>query len=142
LKVFLYLAFVCVGGSDTSDNDRNNLETQRKGVIIVGFPNEADVYNSNDNDDENDYRKERLEANHRIGKCVPLRVVAVHLCLPNSYKFKVLASFYGIASKASTARTKIHLGNPTEYRYKLQQYGKCWIIMVENPYQSSSKNNR
>jgi hypothetical protein len=101
------------------------LETQQKGVVVVYFPNPQVLYNSNENDSKKKDWKERLEANHRISKCVPIRVVAVHLCLPNSYIFKLLASVYGAASKGSTTRTKIHIGNPIEIRYKLQQFGKC-----------------
>ena len=49
MKVFLYLWYVVVGGDDISNNDSNNIETQRKGIIIVIFPNGRDVYNINDN---------------------------------------------------------------------------------------------
>jgi hypothetical protein len=151
MKVFVYLWFVCAGGCDTSNNDRNNVETQRKGVIIVYFPNTEDLYNCvNQNivELENDDRKskwkksnwkERMIANGRIGKVVPIRVAAVHICLPNSHLFKVVANVFGMASKALNVRTKIHLGHPTEIRYKLQQYGKCSIKLIERTYRSSSK---
>ncbi|OEU05873.1 hypothetical protein FRACYDRAFT_257639 [Fragilariopsis cylindrus CCMP1102] len=33
-KIWLYLFFVCIGGSDISNNDKNNLETQQKGNPI------------------------------------------------------------------------------------------------------------
>jgi hypothetical protein len=142
--VFLYLWFVCVGGDDTSNNDSNNVETQRKGIVIVGFPSGQDVFNINESDNNDLYSnddaaikakanenhttaqwtKNRLEANSIIAKVVPLRVAAIHMCLPNSRIFKVVASVYGIALKVWSARTKIHLGNPIEIRYKLQQYGK------------------
>jgi hypothetical protein len=119
LKVFLYLWFVCGGGCDTSNNGRNNVETQRKGIIIVYFPNPKDMNNKKSN------WNERLTANARFAKVVPLRVAAVHFCLPDSHLFKVIASVFGMTSKALNVRTKIHLGHPTEIRYKLQQYGKC-----------------
>jgi hypothetical protein len=132
LKVALYVNFACIGGSDTCNNDRNNVETQCKGIVVVCLPNVLDEYDSKENDNQNNDKQsmaqwsmERVEANALIEKVVPLRVAAVHICLPNSHKFKVLASVLGIVSKASNARTKIHLGNPIEIRYKLQQYGKC-----------------
>jgi hypothetical protein len=138
LKVALYVNFACVGGTDICNNDNNNVETLCKGIVVVCLPNIHDGYNSketvnqnndklesNDNQSLAQWSMERVEANALIEKVVPLRVAAVHICLPNSYKFKVLASFYDVASKTSTARTKIHLGNPIEIRYKLQQYGKC-----------------
>jgi hypothetical protein len=127
LKVFLYLNFVVVGGCDTSNNDRNNVETQRKGIIIIGFPNEHDVYTSHENDNYSvaQWRKERLEANTLIAKVTPIRIAAIHICLPYTNKYRVLTSFYGIALKALNARAKIHCGKPIEINYKLQQYGKC-----------------
>ena len=70
------------------------------------------------------WTKNRLEANKIIAKVVPLRVASIHICLPNSNKFKLLSSIYGIILKRWNARARIHLGNPLEIRYKLQQYGK------------------
>jgi hypothetical protein len=76
LKVFLYLKFACVGGCDTSNNDRNNVETQRKGivvvvvVVVVGFA--TYLYSSNENDNkinndelENDDNRENLNIAQR-----------------------------------------------------------------------------
>ena len=98
-----------------------------------------DVYNINDNNQnynsansskDNNYQSvaqwttNRLEANKIIAKVVPLRVASIHICLPNSNKFKLLSSIYGIILKRWNARARIHLGNPLEIRYKLQQYGK------------------
>ena len=139
MKVFLYLTFVCVGGC------KNDTETQRKGiVVVVYFPlclypyynantNTNTNTNTNENELENNgkkdtvniaqWTKERMEAISLVCKVTPSRVAAIHICLPNSNKFKALASFYGVALKASNARTKLHLGNPIEIRYKLQQYG-------------------
>ena len=54
MKVFLYLWYVVVGGDDISNNDSNNIETQRKGIIIVIFPSGRDVYN-NINDNNQNY---------------------------------------------------------------------------------------
>jgi hypothetical protein len=159
LKVFLYLWFVCVGGSDTSNNDRNNVETQRKGIIIVDFPSGQDVHNSYEDDEknndelENDNKKpnftlaqwatHRLEANAIIAEVIPLRIAAMHVCLPNSPILQSLASNYGIALKALNARTKMHSGNPIEIRYELQQYGKCWNKMVVvKPHRRSSSSNK
>ncbi|OEU10954.1 hypothetical protein FRACYDRAFT_246827, partial [Fragilariopsis cylindrus CCMP1102] len=137
MKVFLYLWSVCVGSGD----DTYHAETQRRGVIIVIFPSGQQVYdtvndarqleNNNKKDDDDDnaihnttkYTKERLSVNHILAKLVPQRMTAIHICLPNSQIFGLVASFYGIALKSWNARTRIHLGNPTEIRYKLQQYG-------------------
>jgi hypothetical protein len=139
MKVFLYLWFVCVGGCDTSNNDINNAETQRRGIVVVVFPSGQHVYDTVNDEQElekkddkkaaNEHNttkrtKERLSVNSIIAKVVPLRVAAIHICLPNSQIFGVVASFYGIALKLWNARTRIHLGNPIEIRYKLQQHGK------------------
>ncbi|MGK3753048.1 MAG: hypothetical protein ACI8RD_005355 [Bacillariaceae sp.] len=133
MKVFLYFFFASGGGCDyTSNNDRTNVGAQSNGgIIVVAFS--AQLNHSNETDNQNkklnfnlaQWRKERLEANALIATVAPLRIAAIHVCLPNSNKFKLLASVYGIALKVWNARTKIHLGNPIEIRYKLQQYGKC-----------------
>jgi hypothetical protein len=68
-----------------------------------------------------------LAVNKILANVVPQRIAAIHICLPNSQIFGLVASFYGIALKLWNARTRIHLGNPTEIRYKLQQYGKCML---------------
>jgi hypothetical protein len=131
LKVFLYLSFVGVGGSDTSNNDRNNVETQRKGIVVVGFStymyknNELENDDRQSNSDLGQWTKDRMEANACITNVAPLRVAAAHVCLRKKYMFKVLESFYGFTIKAMNARTKIHFGNPIEMRYKLQEFGKC-----------------
>ena len=124
LKVALYINFACIGGSDITNNDKNNVESQCKGVVIVCLPNVCsnDSYNSKES-------KERIEANALIEQVVPIRIAAVHVCLPNVLKFKLLASVYGMISKASISRTKIHLGNPIEIRYQLQQYGKLLVYV-------------
>ena len=141
MKVFLYLWSVCVGSGD----DTYHAETQRRGVIIVIFPSGQQVYdtvndarqleNNNKKDDDDNaihnttkYTKERLSVNHILAKLVPQRMTAIHICLPNSQIFGLVASFYGIALKSWNARTRIHLGNPTEIRYKLQQYGKLKFL--------------
>ena len=142
MKVFLYLWYVCAGGCDTSNNDRNNLETQQKGIVIVDFPSGQDLYDSNENAELDQWATHRLKANDRILKVIPLRIAAIHINLPNPQIFKSLASVYSTTLNVWNARTKLHLGDPIEIRYKLQQYGKCWIIMVEKPYRSSSDRNR
>ncbi|MGK3759204.1 MAG: hypothetical protein ACI8RD_011521 [Bacillariaceae sp.] len=135
MKVYIYINFISVGGSDTSNNDRNNVETQRKGIVVVAYS--INLSNSNENDNENNNnelayidRMERMKAYYILGKVVPQRMAAMHICLPNVQIFGVVASFYGIAFKLFNARTSIHArtklyaGNPIEIRYKLQQHGK------------------
>ena len=122
-KIWLYLFFVCIGGSDISNNDKNNLETQQKGVVMVNFPTHY-VNNTKD-------ARKRLDSFSRIAQCIPVRIVAVHFCVPNSHLFQflnsVLNSVYGTSSRPLIPRVRFHLGNPIEIRYKLQQFGKYFI---------------
>ena len=122
-KIWLYLFFVCIGGSDISNNDKNNLETQQKGVVMVNFPTPYG------NDIK--HARKRLDSFSRIAQCIPVRIVAVHFCVPNSHRFKflnsVLNSVYGTSSRPLIPRVRFHLGNPIEIRYKLQQFGKYFI---------------
>ncbi|OEU14423.1 hypothetical protein FRACYDRAFT_240962 [Fragilariopsis cylindrus CCMP1102] len=118
-KIWLYLFFVCICGSDISNNDKNNLETQQKGVVMVNFPTPY-------GNDIKDARK-RLDSISRIAQCIPVRIVAVHFCVPNSHLSQflnsVLNSVYGTSSRPLIPRVRFHLGNPIEIRYKLQQFG-------------------
>ena len=58
-----------------------------------------------------------------IAQIVPIRIVCVHLCLPNKQVYRVTAKLFGMAISALNSRTKIHVGNPVEWRYALQAFG-------------------
>ena len=118
-KIWLYLFFVCIGGSDISNNDKNNLETQQKGVVMVIFPIPYgnDIKNA----------RERLDSLSRTLQSIPIRIVALHFCVPDSHLFKFLNTVYGTSSRPLIPRVRFHLGNPIEILYKLQQFGKYFI---------------
>ena len=127
-KVWLYLFFVCVGGSDISNNDKNNLETQQKGVVVVNFPSPKVLYAVSKSVNNIKDLKKRLDTISRTANCTPVRFAAIHWCLPDSHVFKLLTSVYGTAFRELATRIRFHLGNPIEIRYKLQQFGKYYLI--------------
>uniref|UniRef100_A0A7S4ASV8 DUF6824 domain-containing protein n=1 Tax=Pseudo-nitzschia australis TaxID=44445 RepID=A0A7S4ASV8_9STRA len=124
LKVLFYLWFVLSGGSDIANNDINNIETQRKGAIAVIFPSFAHMqYSNNSNVMKNlKFLKERTEINAVVGGVIPIRITAVHICLPRSSLSQIASSFV-LHLKQYSTRLRIHLGDPLEIRYKLQGYG-------------------
>uniref|UniRef100_A0A7S4ENX2 DUF6824 domain-containing protein n=1 Tax=Pseudo-nitzschia australis TaxID=44445 RepID=A0A7S4ENX2_9STRA len=124
LKVLFYLWFVLSGGSDIANNDINNIETQRKGAIAVIFPSFAHKqYNNNSNVMRNiKFLKQRSEINAVVGGVIPIRITAIHICLPRSSRFQIVSSFV-LQLKQYSTRIRIHLGDPLEIRYKLQGYG-------------------
>ena len=128
-KVWLYLFFVCVGGSDISNNDKNNLETQQKGVVCVNFPSPNVLYAVSKSVNNIKDLKKRLDTISRTANCTPVRFAAIHWCLPDSHIFKLLTSVYGTTFRELATRIRFHLGNPIEIRYKLQQFGKYLISL-------------
>ena len=58
-----------------------------------------------------------------IAQIVPIRIVCVHLCLPNKHVYRVTAKLFGMAISALNSRTKVHVGNPVEWRYALKAFG-------------------
>eukprot|EP00536_Pseudo-nitzschia_multiseries_P003472 jgi/Psemu1/236728/estExt_Genewise1.C_540002 len=124
LRVFFYLWFVLCGGADIAKNDLNNIETQRKGVVCMVFPSVQHMgYANNDNILwKIKFLTDRVSATAAVAEVIPLRITAIHICLPKSAVTQVGLTF-AKTLKAWNARTKIHLGHPLELKYALQGYG-------------------
>lgn len=69
------------------------------------------------------YSRMRTSINRLMGNIVPIRCVAVHLCLPNNPWANGLSSLIVKYLSSWLPRTKIHLGNHMELQYQLQGYG-------------------
>ena len=132
IKVFLYLWAVAAGGCDTTNNDINNVESQRKGTVVIVFPSSQHVYpqhefvyNKSEVPEASQFKfsRDRASVNALVASVIPMRFAALHICLPDKPLFKVVTSIFGIVLSAWNSRTKIHLGNPLELKYCLQGYG-------------------
>lgn len=126
LKVFIYIWIVASGGCDTSTHDLNNVESQRKGTIVVIFPSSTlHVYSDGDvaEPSQKKFLRDRVTANAIVAKVTPMRLAAIHVCLPNKPVYHIVSHLYGMVLAKWNSRTKIHLGNPLELRYCLQGYG-------------------
>lgn len=105
------LAMYLIGTACAED-----LETQRKGIVSCVWPEGTNSLILSD-------PTERKAVRHMLD-CVPLRVSAAHICLPTEPKSQLLLALLLLAlPKAERARTRMHLGNPTECRYKLMTFG-------------------
>jgi hypothetical protein len=124
LRCFFYLWYVICGGSDTSNNDLNNVETQRKGVVVVAMPSQMHLeYGVNENLlHKVNFIRNRAAMNAFAAEVIPIRLAAIHLCFPKNTFTQIVSSF-GSALAAYNSRTKVHLGMPVELRYQLQQFG-------------------
>jgi len=120
LKVGFYILNACVGGCDTTNNDFNNIECHRKGLIIISF-----VHLNSDTVSKFNLKliKDKLSAQMMIAQAIPIRMVGNHVCYPNTQAYRVRGKVVGMANSVWNSRTKIHLGNPIEWRYALQGYG-------------------
>jgi len=120
LKVHFYLFNACVGGYDTTDNDFNNIECHQKGVVIVYFPS----WHHGIETAKSKLQKTKNQVQRMVVQIVPIRVVCVHLCFPNTQVYRVYGKVAAMTLPAwKLPRIKIHLGTPVEWRYALQAYG-------------------
>ncbi len=106
-----------IGGDNIIDNDSNQLETQRKGVVVVFFPSPNHVQNNF----SLARAKARVETLGLLLRTIPLRVVSMHYCLPDIPWVRTLSSVLVLSKLAP--RSKYHFGNNLELRYQLQGYG-------------------
>eukprot|EP00537_Pseudo-nitzschia_pungens_P014741 CAMPEP_0172401532 /NCGR_PEP_ID=MMETSP1061-20121228/50627_1 /TAXON_ID=37318 /ORGANISM="Pseudo-nitzschia pungens, Strain cf. pungens" /LENGTH=564 /DNA_ID=CAMNT_0013135203 /DNA_START=216 /DNA_END=1910 /DNA_ORIENTATION=+ len=121
-KVFFYLWFVLSGGTDIANHDINNIETQRKGAVIIFIPSQQ-VYSDTDNIlSQIKFVQDRASANAYVAEIIPLRVAAIHLCLPKTCLAQISLQF-GYLLTTWNVRIKVHLGEFLELRYTLQSYG-------------------
>ena len=106
----------CIDSFDTTNNDFDNIESLRRGLVIVSFINLNHYMGA-----KMVYRIVTLNA--KIAQTVPIRLVCVHICYPNTEVYKVRGKVVGMVTSVLNSRIKIHLGNLVEWRYALQGYG-------------------
>jgi len=121
LKVYLYIWSSVLGGCEIVNNDLEQLETQRKGVIVVFFPGFEHVNQTMRSDYS--YTRMRTNTNKIVGSIVPVRMAAVHMCLPDIPWANALSSMFELILSQWLPRTKFHFGNHVELRYQLQGFG-------------------
>jgi len=131
LKVIFYLLNACIDSSDTTNNDFNNIECLRKGLIIVScVPSNSYIASTESN---KEIQRVRLSSKARVTKIVPIRLACVHMCYPNTQMYRFNGRVFGLVASFLNSRTKIHLGNPVEWRYALRTYGiPTEILPVSN----------
>ena len=88
------------------------------------FPNHLLFDNDGEiSKEQRESQKNRILNQGIIAVIVPVRLTCIHLCLPNTQVYRITGKIIGMALAAWNSRTKIHLGNPIEWRYALQAYG-------------------
>jgi len=116
-KILIYIWIGTIG-----DNDFDHLETQHAGAIVILKP----TYQTQNEERQGSLLqkvKARVEANALVASVIPVRVAAMHICLPNSPLATILASLFSMHLGMWLPRVKFHFGNPLEQRYQLQGYG-------------------
>eukprot|EP00536_Pseudo-nitzschia_multiseries_P017337 jgi/Psemu1/248095/estExt_Genewise1.C_15010010 len=95
-----------------------DIETQRKGLVIIGWPCDEIISGSNSPMSEDDTRSIKSVDG------LPIRIAALHFCIQNRPVYRILNSlFYFTLDSSYKSRYKVHIGEPLEIRYKLQGYG-------------------
>uniref|UniRef100_A0A7S0UI21 DUF6824 domain-containing protein n=1 Tax=Pseudo-nitzschia delicatissima TaxID=44447 RepID=A0A7S0UI21_9STRA len=93
----------------------NDIENQQKGLIklvwiqsesAVGAPSFADV-----------------RGFQRLYDSSPIRDTSNHFCLPDKPAFHLFRAMVGMSHAGNFFRLKFHIGEETELRYKLKNYG-------------------
>lgn len=69
------------------------------------------------------YTRMRTNVNKIVGSIVPVRMTAVHMCLPDIPWANALTSMFEMILSQWLPRTKFHFGNHVELRYQLQGFG-------------------
>jgi len=125
LRVILYLCASALGLCDVINNDFDSIETQQKGLVFVYLPKFQELQADRTLESSLLWIKQRFDIILMVVNIIPVRVCAVHACLPNKPLAKAIHSLITAASLMSRflPRTKFHFGDPVELRYQLQGYG-------------------
>lgn len=94
----------------------DDVETQRKGVVIVIWPGPADVRFSFPNS------KEHVEGS-RIFDTVPMRVCSLHFCFRDTPLFFSFKAILVLILGDQKTRLRLLVGEDMELRYELMGYG-------------------
>jgi len=124
-----------------------DIETQRKGIVIVGWPSDEIISGDSGNipmsEDESKCSDgeggntsvweqslrpsiANVEGVYQVKAIdgLPIRIAALHFCIQNRPVYRILNSLFFFALNSSyKLRYKVHIGEPLEIRYKLQGYG-------------------
>ena len=122
MKILIYLWVVA--GED--------VESQRKGAIVISYsgPKITEDETADNKQQQRKFHSSRVKSHVVVASAVPVRIVAIHFCLPNTSGnsvFSALSNIYGMVLGAWSSRVKFHLGESIEIRYQL----KCYGIPVE-----------
>jgi len=96
------------------------VECHQKGVVVVYFPSwqhQLELVPT-------PLQRTKLQVQSQVAHIVPLRIVCLHACFPNTQLYQVYGKVLAmLLSSTWQSRTKIHVGSPVEWRYALQSYG-------------------
>jgi len=105
-----------------------DVETQRKGIVIVAWPTNEDSTNDDTLSWEKSIRPQMTQKvrvlQKKMGESMPLRVTSTHGYYKDTPFFRALSVLYYIGMKSEERSLyKSHFGEPTELRYALSSYG-------------------
>ena len=66
---------------------------------------------------------QQLSAANEMSKAIPIRMVCIHLCVPNIDVYRIMKKVVSMENTVWNSRTKIHIGNSDEWQYALQKHG-------------------
>jgi hypothetical protein len=93
-----------------------DVETQRKGVVFCIWPEGTKTLIISDLDEQKGIQ--------RMMSALPIRISAAHICLPEEPISQLLQALLLLSMpKDERTRTRMHIGKPTECRYKLLTFG-------------------
>jgi len=105
-KIRLYFFFIAC----------NDEESQIKGLICIAWP-EGDFTNS-----PMPLHQESRRLIRRAMAGFPIRITAIHFCMPDTIYFRLLGSFV-ITFFPKRTRVKVHVATGIERRYRLKGFG-------------------
>ena len=101
-----------------------DVESQRKGMVVLSYSGpKITVEEEEKNTKQQKFHQSRVTTHVTVASSVPMRVAAIHFCLPDTTLHHILTRIYGMALGNYGTRVKFHLGQSIELRYQLRGYG-------------------
>jgi len=97
-------------------------ESQKRGIVVVSYPNHANYY-------QHDIKLDRFLSRH-VRTCLPVRISAFHICRPTIFTYVLLPSIRLFLGKTLWGRTHIHTGSQMDIMHTLEdKYGfdRRWL---------------
>jgi len=117
LKVLIYLWVVAA----------DDVESQRNGMIVISYSGPKITTDESghwvNSKKHKKFHQSRVKTHVIVVSAVPMRVTAVHFCLPLSTLVQVFTQIYKMAMGPWSSRVKFHMGESIELRYQLKGYG-------------------